>query len=58
LLEGLDRLRELEEQRARRLGRLLEAASLLRRAVELGLRAGDPDAAYRAEIAQALAALE
>ena len=58
LLEGLDRLRELEEQRARRLGRLLEAASLLRRAVELGLRAGDPDAAYRAEIAQALAALD
>jgi len=58
ILDGLDRLRELEEGRARRLGRLLEAASLLRRAVELGLRAGDPDAAYRAEIAQALAALE
>ncbi len=58
LLDGLDRLRGLEDRRAQLLGRLLDAASLLRRSVELGLRAGDPDAAYRADIAQALAALE
>jgi len=58
LLDGLDRLRELEDRRAQLLGRLLDAASLLRRSVELGLRTGDADAAYRAELGQALKALE
>ena len=58
LLAGLDRLRGLEDQRARSLHRLLEAGALLRRSVELGLRVKDPDAEYRAQIAVAMAALD
>src|SRR5262249_27410656 len=58
LLEGLDRLRVLEDQRARQLQRLLEVSTLLRRAITTGLRVADPEAAGRAELQQALAALE
>ena len=55
ILEGLDRLRSLEDRRAALLGRLLEAGSLIRRAAELGLAraAAESDA----ELQQAVAAL-
>ena len=53
LLEGLDRLRVLEDQRARQVQRLLEVSALLRRAVSTGLRVADPEAAGRAELARA-----
>lgn len=43
LLEGLDRIRRLEDQRAAAFGRLLEISSLLRRATTLGLRIEDGD---------------
>jgi hypothetical protein len=58
LLAALDRLRALEEERCAHLARLLEASSLLRRAVELGLRVGDPEALHARQIQMALAALE
>jgi hypothetical protein len=58
LLEGLDRLRALEDQRAGLVQRLLEATTLLRRAVATGLAVADPDAAQRAELELARAALE
>ena len=53
LLVGLDRLRALEDSRAASLHRLLEAGSLLRRVVDLGLEDQDPDRAAHAYMALA-----
>ncbi len=58
MLQGLDRLRALEDARARRFHGLLEAARLARRSVELGLTVRDDVATHEGEIALALAALE
>lgn len=58
LLAGLDRLRALEDTRAAQLQRLLEASSLLRRTVELGLAVRDDAADAERGVAMALAALE
>lgn len=58
LLHGLDRLRALEDARAKRFHRLLEAARLARRAVELGLAVRDPEAEHERQVAAALAVLE
>jgi hypothetical protein len=58
LLDGLERLRVLEEQRGRHLSRLLEAISLLERALRLALSAADADDAYERDIRLALASLE
>ncbi len=57
ILDGLDRLRTLEDQRARTLHRLLSASDLLRRTADLGLAVHDPEAAHRRQIALALHAL-
>jgi hypothetical protein len=57
LLLGLDRLRGLEDERAAIFHRLLEAESLLRRAVELGLGVRDDDAGQARAVDQALHAL-
>jgi hypothetical protein len=57
LLAALDRLRELEDQRGAHLGQLLEAAALLRRSVELGLRVRDPAGDERRALTMARAAL-
>jgi protein kinase-like protein len=60
LLAGLDRLRGLEDRRAAGMQRLLEAASLLRRAVALELEAGQEPGrgdVRDAELALAMAAL-
>lgn len=58
LLAGLDRLRALEDARATHLQRLLEASSLMRRTVELGMsQHSDAREADRA-VTMALAALE
>lgn len=56
LLDALDRLRTLEDDRTRRLGRLLECATLLRRALAIAL--ADPARVDAAELAVALAALD
>ncbi len=58
LLQGLDRLRALEDARAAGLHRLLQASNLLRRAIDLGLEVQDPAAEQERRVAQALAALE
>ncbi|MCA9710168.1 MAG: hypothetical protein KDK70_30290, partial [Myxococcales bacterium] len=58
LLAGLDRLRALEDARARRFHRLLEATRLAHRAVELGLAVHDGEAQHERQIAAALASLE
>ena len=58
LLEGLERLRTLEEQRGQHLSRLLEAISLLERACQLALGAAEADASYEREVRLALASLE
>ncbi|HEY0137175.1 MAG TPA: hypothetical protein VGB85_23990, partial [Nannocystis sp.] len=58
LLAGLDRLRGLEDERAAIFHRLLEAESLLRRAVALGLGVRDEEAEQSRRVAQALHALE
>jgi hypothetical protein len=58
LLAGLDKLRDLEEQRTRLFGRLLEITSLTRTAVELGLRRTAESRSADAEVALALAGLE
>ncbi len=58
ILAGLDRLRTLEDERAAQMARLLEVSTLLRRSITTGLRVGAPDAAGRAELQMALAALE
>jgi len=57
LLQALDRLRGLEELRARTMHGLLEAASLLRRAVTAGLSIHDETAAHERHVRMALAAL-
>lgn len=58
LLAGLDTLRQLEDQRSRLFGRLLEITSLLRTAVALGLAQTAALRSADAEVAHALAALE
>jgi hypothetical protein len=58
LLAGLDTLRQLEEQRSRLFGRLLEITSLLRTAVALGLSQMSALGSADVEVAHALAALE
>jgi hypothetical protein len=55
LLLGLDRLRGLEDERGRHLSRLLEAASLLERAVRLALETRDAEAV---DVREARLALE
>lgn len=57
ILDGLDRLRVLEEQRAAGFHRLLEAKSLLERTVRLGLGVHDPAREHDRQVALALAAL-
>lgn len=57
LLDGLTRLRSLEESRARALHRLLEAGTLLARSADLGLRVSDGAAAHERDVQLALAAL-
>ncbi len=58
VLEGLDRLRVLEDRRAALLHRLLEASSLLRRAVDLGLEIQDPAREHARQVQLALHALK
>lgn len=58
LLAGLDRLRALEDTRAAHLQRLLEASSLMRRTVELGMSSRDEDDHTDRAVAMALAALD
>lgn len=58
LYTGLDRLRELEEQRARHMRRLLEASSLMRRTASMGLGARGEQAASARLTSMALAALD
>ncbi|MGH1348061.1 MAG: serine/threonine-protein kinase [Nannocystales bacterium] len=57
LLDGLHRLRDLEQSRAAAMHRLLEASALLRRAAELGLRVRDDAALQDREVQRALAVL-
>jgi hypothetical protein len=58
LLIGLDTLRQLEEERSRLFGRLLEITSLLRTAVALGLQRASELRSGDVEVAHALAALD
>jgi len=58
LLHGLDRLRALEDARARRFHRLLEATRLAHRSVELGLSVHDAEQEHERSVAAALQALE
>jgi hypothetical protein len=58
LLAGLDTLRQLEDERARLFGRLLEISSLLRAAVTLGLQQTSQLHSDDAEVAHAFAALD
>ncbi len=58
LLVGLDRLRTLEEHRAATFHQLLEASTLLRRAVELGVSIRDPSSEHRRQLALAQHTLE
>ena len=55
--DGLLRLRTLEDERARAMHRLLDAAGLVRRAVALGLGVRDPDVEHARLVAASLAAL-
>lgn len=57
LLHALDRLRAVEERRARTMHALLEAAALLRRAVTRGLAIHDEDALHERHVRMALSAL-
>jgi hypothetical protein len=57
LLDGLERLRTLEEQRSRQLSGLLEATSLIERTLNLALAVVDADASYERDIHLALASL-
>jgi hypothetical protein len=57
-LQGLDRMRELEDRRAMHFGTLLQAASLLQRTVTLGLSEVDAELLENNRITMALAALE
>ena len=58
LLDGLDRLRGLEDERAGAMHRLFEAAALSRRAVDLGLEVGHEEAHYESQLKLALASLQ
>ena len=58
ILEGLDRLRVLEDRRAELFHRLLEAKSLLERTVRLGLQVHDPAREQERQVALALATLQ
>jgi hypothetical protein len=58
ILEGLDRLRALEDRRAELFHRLLEAKSLLERTVRLGLQVHDPAREQERQVALALATLQ
>lgn len=57
ILQGLDRLRTLEDRRAEVFHRLLEARSLLTRTVELGLAVHDEGLEHERQLALAVAAL-
>lgn len=57
LLDGLDRLRVLEDERAAVFHRLLEVQSLLERNVELGLAVHDPQAEHERQLQLALTTL-
>jgi hypothetical protein len=57
ILQGLDRLRALEDHRAEVFHRLLEARSLLTRTVELGLAVHDEGLEHERQVALAVAAL-
>jgi len=57
ILDGLDRLRALEDHRAVLFHRLLEAKSLLERTVRLGLAVHDPAREHERQVALALATL-
>ncbi len=57
LLDGLDRLRSLEDLRMTSFHRLLEASTLLRRAADLGLGVHDPATEQERRVQLALAAL-
>lgn len=57
ILQGLDRLRALEDRRAELFHRLLEARSLLTRTVELGLSVHDEGLEHERQLALAVAAL-
>lgn len=57
LLDGLDRLRALEDRRTALFHGVLEASNLLRRAVDLGLGVHDPAAEQQRRVQLALAAL-
>jgi len=57
ILQGLDRLRALEDRRAEVFHRLLEARSLLTRTVELGLAVHDEGLEHERQLALAVAAL-
>ncbi len=57
ILDGLDRLRALEDHRAALFHRLLEAKSLLERTVRLGLSVHDPAQEHDRQVAVALATL-
>jgi Protein kinase domain len=57
ILQGLDRLRALEDHRAEVFHRLLEARSLLTRTVELGLAVHDEGLEHERQLAVAVAAL-
>ena len=57
ILEGLDRLRALEDQRAAVFHRLLEAQALLHRTVALGLAVQDAAAQHERDMKRALATL-
>lgn len=58
LLQGLDRLRTLEDQRAAIFNRLLETQTLLTRTVTLGLAVQDPARQHERDMKLALAALD
>ena len=57
-MQGLDRLRALEDQRALVFHRLLEVKILLRRTVDLGLSVHDPVQEHERQVKLALATLE
>lgn len=57
ILDGLDRLRALEDQRAAMFHRLLEVQALVHRTVALGLAVQDPVAQHERNIERALATL-
>lgn len=58
ILQGLDRLRALEDQRALVFHRLLEVKTLLRRTVDLGLSVHDPVQEHERQVELALATLQ